>query len=240
MMKLKNVLTLSATSVALLLLVGCAKNYVQENVAVINTNMPKPNAVLIYNFAVNPADVKNGTGVLATLKNNIQKTTPSQEEAQLAREVSDAMAAELTQKIADMGLNPIRANQSTRVTAGAIIIAGAFVNIDEGNAMRRNVVGLGMGQSSLDSKVSVLTTDNQELLSFDAHADSGSMPGAAVMGPAGVAAGAGTAAVVATNVATGAVKTYKSASAQQAKKMAENIAAQLAAYFAQQGWINPQ
>jgi hypothetical protein len=240
MMKLKNVLTLSATSVALLLLVGCAKNYVQENVAVINTNMPKPNSVLIYNFAVNPADVKNGTGVLATLKNSVQNTTPSQEEAQLAREVSDAMATELTQKIADMGLNPIRANQSTRVTAGSIIIAGAFVNIDEGNSTRRNVIGLGMGQSSLDSKVSVLTTDNQELLSFDAHTDSGSMPGAAVMGPAGVAAGAGTAAAVATNVATGAVKSYKSESAQQAKKMADNIAAQLAAYFAQQGWINPK
>jgi hypothetical protein len=238
MMKLKNVLTLSATSMALLLLVGCAKNYVQENVAVVNTNMPKPNSVLIYNFAVNPADVKNGTGVLATLKNSVQNTTPSQEEAQLAREVSDAMATELTQKIADMGLNPIRANQSTRVTAGSIIIAGAFVNIDEGNSTRRNVIGLGMGQSSLDSKVSVLTTDNQELLSFDAHTDSGSMPGAAVMGPAGVAAGAGTAAVVATNVATGAVKSYKSESAQQAKKMADNIAAQLAAYFAQQGWIN--
>lgn len=240
MMKLKNVLTLSATSVALLLLVGCAKNYVQENVAVVNTNMPKPNSVLIYNFAVNPADVKNGTGVLATLKNSVQNTTPSQEEAQLAREVSDAMATELTQKIADMGLNPIRANQSTRVTAGSIIIAGAFVNIDEGNSTRRNVIGLGMGQSSLDSKVSVLTTDNQELLSFDAHTDSGSMPGAAVMGPAGVAAGAGTAAAVATNVATGAVKSYKSESAQQAKKMADNIAAQLAAYFAQQGWINPK
>ena len=95
-MKLKNVLTLSATSMAFLLLVGCAKNYVQENVAVINTNMPKPSSVLIYNFAVNPADVKNSTGILATLKNSVQNTTPSQEEAQLAKEVSDAMATELT------------------------------------------------------------------------------------------------------------------------------------------------
>jgi hypothetical protein len=37
----------------------------------------------------------------------------------------------------------------------------------------------------------------------------------------------------------GGVKSYKSASAQQAKKMADKIAAQLAQYFAQQGWINP-
>jgi hypothetical protein len=239
MMKLKNVLTLSAASMVFLLMVGCAKNYVQENVAVINTNMPKPSSVLIYNFAVNPADVKNGTGILATLKNTVQNTTPTQEEAQLAREVSDAMATELTQKIAAMGLKPIRATPSTRASQGSIMIQGAFVNIDEGNSTRRNVIGLGMGQSSLDSKVSVLTTDNQELLSFDAHADSGSMPGAAVTGPIGAAGDASTAAIVATNVVSGGVKSYKSASAQQAKKMAENIAAQLATYFAQQGWINP-
>jgi hypothetical protein len=59
------------------------------------------------------------------------------------------------------------------------------------------------------------------------------------MGPAGAAAGAGTAAVIATNAATGTFKAYKSASAHQAKAMAEKIAAQLATYFAQQGWIDP-
>jgi hypothetical protein len=242
-MQLKNVLTLSATSMAFLLMVGCAKNYVQENVAVVNTNMPKPSSVLIYNFAVNPEDVKTTSGILGKIETSMKKTTQSAEEQQIAREVSDAMATELTQKIAAMGLNPVRATDSLRPTQGSIVITGAFVNIDEGNQARRSVVGLGMGQSSLDSKVVVLApsaSGDQELLSFDAHADSGDMPGAAVMGPAGAAAGAGTAAIVATNVATGAVKSYKSASAQQAKKMAENIAAQLATYFAQQGWINPQ
>lgn len=241
-MRLKNVLTLSATSIALLLMVGCAKNNVQENVAVINTNMPKPSSVLIYNFAVNPEDIKTTSGILGKIQTSMNKTTQSAEEQQVAREVSDAMATELTQKIAAMGLNPVRADQTLRPTQGSIVITGAFVNIDEGNAAQRNVVGLGMGQSSLDSKVVVLApsaSGNQELISFDAHADSGSMPGAAVTAPVSAASGAATAATVATNVATGAVKTYKSASAQQAKKMAENIANQLAIYFAQQGWINP-
>jgi hypothetical protein len=40
----------------------------------------------------------------------------------------------------------------------------------------------------------------KEILSFSAHADSGNMPGAAVMGPAGVAAGAGTVVIVGVNV----------------------------------------
>jgi len=74
---------------------------------------------------------------------------------------------------------------------------------------------------------------------FEAHADSGNMPGAAVMGPAGAAAGAGTAAVLATNAAIGGVKSYKSASAQQAKKIADKISEQLTQYFVRQGWISP-
>jgi len=59
------------------------------------------------------------------------------------------------------------------------------------------------------------------------------------MGPAGAAAGAGTAAVVGTNAAIGGAKAYKSSSAQQAKKIADKISEQLAKYFVQQGWINP-
>jgi hypothetical protein len=242
-MELKNVLTLSATSMAFLLMVGCAQNRVQENVAVINTGMPTPNPVLIYNFAVNPADVTTTSGILGKIQTSMKQTTQSAEEQQVAREVSDAMATELTQKIAAMGLNAVRADQTLRVTPGSIIITGAFVDINEGNQAQRSVIGLGMGKSSLDAKAVVLApspSGDQELLSFDAHADSGDMPGAAVMGPAGAAAGAATAAVVATNVATGAVKSYKSASAHQAKAMAEKIAAQLATYFAQQGWINRQ
>ncbi len=241
-MRLKNSLKLSGAGIAFLLMVGCAKNNVQETFAVANTGMPKPNSVLIYNFAVNPDDVKTTSGILGKLQASMKKTTQSAEETQLAREVSDAMATELTQKIAAMGLNPVRADQTLRPTQGSIVITGAFVNINEGNQAQRSVIGLGMGQSSLDSKVVVLApspSGDQELLSFDAHADSGDMPGAAVMGPAGAATGAATAAAVATNVATGAVKSYKSASAQQAKVMAEKIAAQLATYFAQQGWINP-
>jgi len=241
-MRLLNLLKLSATGLFFLLMAGCAKDNVQETYAVANTGMPKPNSVLIYNFAVNPDDVKTTSGLLGKIQSSMKKTTQSAEKIQLAREVSDALAAELTQKIAAMGLNSIRADQTLRATPGSIIITGTFVDIDEGNQAQRSVIGLGMGKSSLDSKVVVLApspSGDQELLAFDAHADSGDMPGAVVMGPAGAAAGAGTAAVTATNATAGVVKGYISASAHQAKAMADKIAAQLATYFAQQGWIDP-
>jgi len=241
-MRLKHLLRLSGTGLFFLLIAGCASTAVQETYEVANTGMPTPNPVLIYNFAVSPEDVQQNSSIFAKIQRNIENNSQTAEEVQLGREVADAMATELTQKIANLGLNPIRADQSLRVTPGSILITGYFVDIDEGNRLQRNAIGLGMGKSSLDSKVRVLApspSGYQELISFDAHTDSGDMPGAAVMGPAGAAAGAGAAAVIATNAVAGGIKSYKSASAEQAKKMAEKIAAQLAQYFAQQGWIDP-
>jgi hypothetical protein len=241
-MQLKNLLRLSGTGLFFLLLAACSKTNVQETYEVANAGMPTPNPVLIYNFAVNPLDIQQNSSIFAKIQRNIENNSQTAEQIQIGHEVADAMATELWKKINNLGLNAIRADQSLQVTPGAILITGYFVDIDEGNRLRRNLIGLGLGKSSLDSKVRVLApspSGYRELIAFDAHADSGEMPGAAVLGPAGAAAGAGAAAVVATNAVAGGVKTYKSASAEQAKKMADKIAAQLATYFAQQGWIDP-
>jgi len=241
-MHIKQCLKLSVISMLFLFVVGCAGTSVRDTREIAYSGQPRPTQVLIYNFAASPEDIQQNSSIFAKLQDRLANTNQTAEEIKLGREVADAMATELTQKIAALGLNPIRADQNLRVSPGAILITGQFTNINEGNRLRRNVVGLGLGQSSLDSKVSVLSpsaSGYRELISFDAHADSGEMPGAAVMGPAGAAAGAGTAAVIGANAAIGGVKSYKSASAQQAKKMAEQIADELARYFAQQGWINP-
>jgi hypothetical protein len=241
-MRLKHSLKLSGISLFFLLILGCAKTNVQETYEVANAGMPTPNPVLIYNFAVSPQDVQQNSSIFAKIQRDIQNNSQTAEEIQIGHEVANALATELWQKINNLGLNAVRADQSLQVTPGAILITGYFVDINEGNRLRRNVIGLGMGESSLDSKIRVLApspSGYRELIAFDAHADSGDMPGAAVMGPAGAAAGAGAAAVIATNAAVGGIKSYRSASTQQAKKMADKIAAQLATYFAQQGWINP-
>ena len=241
-MRLKNLLSLSGTGLLVLLIAGCASTAVQDTYEVANTGMPTPNPVLIYNFAVSPQDIQQNSSIFAKIQRNIENNSQTAEQIQIGHEVADAMATELWQKINNLGLNAVRADQSLQVTPGAIVITGYFVDIDEGNRLRRNLIGLGLGKSSLDSKIRVLApspSGYKELIAFDAHADSGDMPGAAVLGPAGAAAGAGTAAVVATNAVAGGVKSYRSASAEQAKKMADKIAAQLATYFAQQGWIDP-
>ncbi len=241
-MRLIKFLSLSSTGLFFLVLAGCAKTSVQDTYELANAGMPTPNPVLIYNFAVSPEDVQQNSSIFAKIERNVQNTSQTAEEIQLGRQVSDALATELFQKISNMGLYPVRAEPGLQPAPGSILITGYFVDIDEGNRLQRNVIGLGMGKSYLDSKIRVLAptaSGYEELIAFDAHADSGDMPGAAVMGPAGAAAGAGAAAVIATNAVAGGVKSYRSASTQEAKRMADKIAAQLAQYFAQQGWIDP-
>ncbi len=204
------------------------------------SGLPRPDRVLIYNFEYNPAVIKLNSSIIAKMERSGEDQ--NNDKMEVGREVADALATELTTNISKLGLNPLRADQNMPLSQGSILITGRFSNIDEGNRARRNIVGLGMGQSSVDCDVSVMApgpSGYENLIGFNAHGDSGEMPGAAVFGPAGAAAGAGAGAIVGANVAIGGVKSYRSASAQQATKIADKIASQLAKYCAQQGWISP-
>ena len=168
-----------------LLATGCAKTNVRSTGDAGPTGRPAPDRVLITPFAVSQSDIKENSSLFARIGRSIENSDQTAEELQLGRDVADALAAELTVKIADMGLNPVRAPASTPLTTGTIMIAGRFINIDEGNRLRRNVIGLGVGKSSLDCEISVLapgSAGQQEIATFDAHIDSGKMPGVAVMG----------------------------------------------------------
>jgi hypothetical protein len=224
-----------------LLLGSCAASQVRVRREVADHGVPKPQRVLIYNFTVNPGEVRENSGFFAKVGRSLTDANQVEEQVRIGREVADVLATELTEKIAALGLRPLRADANMPVTEDSVLVTGRFVKIDEGNRLRRNAIGLGLGQSSLDSEVRVMAPTRsglRELIAFEAHADSGALPGAAILGPAGAAAGAGTAAVVATNVAAGAAKTYRSASAQLATQMADKIVAELAQYFARQGWIS--
>lgn len=204
--------------------------------------MPKPKMVLISDFAISSAEIRQNTGLLSMVQKGIQGDEPTAEEIRLGHEVADALSASLSRKIADMGLNPVRIGSVNAIPPDSIWITGNFVSIDEGNRRRRNLIGLGAGKSSLDCTVGVFAAEGpnpKQLITFDAHIDSGKMPGVAVMGPAGMAAGAGTGTVISTNAVASGVKSHQSASIQMAKGLAEKISDELAKFFSKQGWIDP-
>jgi hypothetical protein len=123
-----------------------------------------------------------------------------------------------------------------------LVLDGQFTDINEGNRLRRMVIGLGVGASTLDSVVQVVQKTDQgssELLDFSTHADSGYMPGAGVTGPAGAAAGGAAAvATLAVNVAAGGVKTYTSSTSYLVDKTSAQIVQLVVNYYNRQGWAS--
>lgn len=226
----------------LLILNGCAGSRVSETGEIADSGLPKPRQVLVYDFAVTPGEVRENSAFFARMARNFEQADPTAEEIRIGREVADALATELTLKIQAMGLPALRADKNMPLKPGSVLVTGHFLTIDEGNSLKRAAIGFGVGESAIDARVAVLAPSArgfEELIGFDAHSDSGKLPGAAVMGPAGAAAGAGTAAVLAGNAALGAAKHYRSSSTVEAGQMADAIARELAKYFARQGWIGP-
>lgn len=220
---------------------GCAGRDGQPINPVDEAHLPTPATVMIADFAFGTSEISQSAGLLSDVQKSVRDDDHTAEEMQLGKDVADALARELAARIASMGLNPLRVPADTPIPRDSILITGNFVTIDEGNRRRRNLIGLGAGKSSLDCTVGIFTvegSDIRQLTAFDAHVDSGRMPGVAVMGPAGKAAGAGTGAIVSSNLAMSGLKSHQSASIQLAKGLAENIAAELEKYFSRPGWIH--
>jgi hypothetical protein len=226
-----------------LVVTGCATTSVQTEQETYMTNLPPPSVVLVHKFSVNLSEVTATEGLYGEAVDAVESTTQSEAAATIAQDVSSGYADELVKQINDLGLPAQRATRDSYVPPNALVITGYFMDIDAGNAARRLVIGLGAGQSKIDTQVKVRSRSGdgyRTLLEFKTHADSGEMPGAAVtMGAGAAAQGAVTAGAVAANVAVGGVKAYRTAMGPMADRSADKAAVYLSKFFADQGWISP-
>ena len=230
-----------ALSVAMLLS-GCATTSVEvERESAVR--VPQPSVVLVHRFGANLSEVTENQSVFQQGFDATQSTTTSERDAGIASGVSERMADELVARIAKMGLAARRADAGTDVPSDALVITGYFVDIDEGNRLRRLVIGFGAGQSTLDAEGQLRHPSGsgyETLLAFKTHADSGEMPGAAVtMGAGAAAQGAVTGGMAVANVAVSGVKGVRSEVDAMAGRSADRAAEVLSEFFARNGWIAP-
>jgi hypothetical protein len=144
-------------------------------------------------------------------------------------------------QLKNKGYNAICQQRGTEVYGdNVLIVDGAFTNLSEGNRSRRTVIGLGAGQSAIDTSVKMYhrtSSGVQPTMTFTTHADSGSMPGAAIMGAPGMAArGSAAIASAGVNLAASGVKAHRSSLGWLADKTAEETANSITQYYLQQGW----
>jgi len=197
--------------------------------------------VLVYDFTITQAEVTENQGIVAGALNALKGTTENERETQIAQGVRNRMADELVAGIRELGLPAERATRGTPIPTDVVVVTGEFLNVDEGNRLRRAVIGFGAGQSTVETQVQLYAPSSSsptKLLEFSTHTDSGAMPGAAVTGGAGAAASGGvTAGAAAANLGIGAVKGYRSQVDEMTGRSADQAVAYLSQFFAKQGWI---
>ncbi|HEX5607800.1 MAG TPA: DUF4410 domain-containing protein [Candidatus Binatia bacterium] len=218
--------------------VACGQSGIRNTTLRTSANLPRPERILVYDFAVSEHDVKEYQGIMRqqpTIKDAAER------ERLLAQEVKDALAVELIDGLKSLGFVAERVQRGTVATHNEMLIDGQFLTVDEGNPLHSLVIGFGSGASSVQTQVQVYQAPNaRKIMEFTTQSDSSKMPGAATTMAAGAAvAGGVTAGMVAANAAASGVKTYKSDVARMAADTGDQVARYLSEAFAKQGWIRP-
>jgi Domain of unknown function (DUF4410) len=220
-----------------LLVAGCTR--VQPEQTYAGAPLPRPDLVLVDDFAVAPDEVELRYGLVARIEESFDTEPPSQQERDVGRQVAQALAESLVAEIRDLGLPAERAGTAT-ASGQVLAIEGQFVSIDEGDRARRMVIGFGAGESKVVVNVQVFDRTGPEprlLDEFQVDADSGRKPGMGPMAGVGVAAASVTTAVATSAGLSVGAEAISDSVVADADRAARGIAKQLAVLFAQEGWI---
>ena len=202
-----------------------------------DTNLPPPTRILVYDFAMGDGVVKEYQGIL---RQQPAEKNPLEREDQIKRHASQAAAAQLVNGLRGLGFTVALVARGTPPQDNDLQIDGQFVTVDQGNPLRRLLIGFGSGASKVETRVAVYHgAERQKLLEFTTHSDSGKLPGAAATVPAGaVVQGGVTAGVVASGAIGTGYEAYRTDVVQMARFSAEQTVRYLSEFFAKQGWIS--
>ncbi len=168
--------------------------------------------VAVYPFAVDPDEVSLNSGFIQKAYRSVTATNEDEKQAEIAGDVSQSVCLNVAAELTDKGYNAVCLPRGTAPAGeNVIIVDGEFNNVSEGNRLRsRTVIGFDVGTSTLGIDVYVIQRTNgttNQLRQFSTHADSGHMPGVAVTGAPGAAAGGAVAAAsMGINMSMSAVK----------------------------------
>ncbi|PTL37263.1 hypothetical protein CLG94_00050 [Candidatus Methylomirabilis limnetica] len=224
---------------ALVVVAGCASTDVTYRQRLVYEKLPRPNHILVYDFAATPGDVPAYSPLAGQ---QAEPGTPqTAEQIATGRQLGADMAAKLVEGIRDMGLSAERASSTgNNPQINDLVIRGYLLSIQEGSATKRVAIGFGSGASELKTGVEGFQMTAQGLRKLGSGTvDTGGSKGpGAALGVVGVIATANPAGLI----ISGGMKVYGEASGKskiegRAEQAVKEIAAQLKTRFVEEGWI---
>ena len=132
--------------------------------------------ILIYSVTADESEVAEYQGIM--------RQQPAQRDAlerrrEIAKNVSQAIIEQLVQGLRQFGFRVERVERHIAANDNDLIVDGRFISVDEGNPLRRWVVGFGSGAARVDTRVRLLRgNQGRLLLEFATQSDNGKLPGA--------------------------------------------------------------
>jgi hypothetical protein len=232
-------------TLAFVFLAGCAPTNVQQTSE--NTGqLPRPDRILVYDFAVSPDEVRLDETLAAEIKQryeHMQNTNPTPQELKIGHTVAYVVADELVKKIQSYGLWAERAMGTPYRRGNTLVIKGQFLSINEGNRAERVLIGFSAGRTDVQADVQVyeLTAggEQQQVENLTASGESASKPGMAEMMGVGLLTHHLLTSTVVSGTVAGVSEAKFDTVEDDGRRMADKIAANLGQYFVSQGWIPP-
>ena len=223
--------------VAVVVVGGCASTKVTEREILVTEKVPRPDHILIYDFAATPADVPADSPIAAVATDRPPQTP---EHIEFGRRVGAQIAIQLAERIRRMGLPAEHVSGPSLPQINDIVIRGYLLSVSEGSAAKRVGVGFGAGASELSVAVEgyQMTAQGLRRLGWGAGTSGGSKtPGAA--GAAGVAVATGNpiGLVVTTGIKGYGEMSGSSGIGGRIDQIVAEIVKQAEPRFRDQGWI---
>lgn len=173
---------------------GCTSPSTTATAKVPPITNPRP--VVVHDFAFDLADLHTDSSAMSgregpakRILGSVQPTeTPAQKAARFAELLSSTIASELT----NLKIPASRQPRGTPLPADGLVVGGQFVQVDEGNRLKRAIVGFGAGETEVLAQVVIYDlaqSRDQPILVYGTGTGSKPMPGAVVtMNPYAMAA----------------------------------------------------
>jgi Domain of unknown function (DUF4410) len=193
------------------------------------TPLPKPQKILVYDFALDPDDVQVDK-LQAMRPRHLITGDKSQEK--VAASASKKYSMELVKALEKTGIPVEHATTGTAPSDNAMIVQGSFASLKEGTKAERTTIGMGTGSADVETKVDVhLKTPSDTILlsQFQTNTKAAKNAGSALP----MVAGLNPAAAVTKSTVTDRKKTLNAYASKTADATAKEIFKSMAA----QGWI---
>ena len=229
--RMKDIISLGAV---LLILGGCASATVKPLKKAAGT-LPRPDVVIINDFAVKSADVKLDQGMMAKVMRDSDSKSVSEEEDKIGRVVADKLSEFLVEELRAKGIPATRAGSTVKSSATTLTLTGQFITIDKGNQTARVWVGFGMGGSELSTRMQAWQ-GGKMVAEAETTTQSSLKPG--MLTSLGVGAAATSVApLVVGGVTTGLSETVRGTIEADARRTAKEVAKRVETAYRDRGWL---